>query len=326
MKKVILTILLATSIFILTGCKIVQKNEEPELTDNNVLLTIYTDTSSNDYQSLGNEYNKLNDNTGDLIKFVSNKDGVKVKLEYIDWDMNLKYHRGLEEEFNITTKSEEVYAFNANMQENTPNFRLVVEYENTKNIWYVVYNVKDKSSTIKIKGSSNWVAQDVDDTSNMIPFCISLAISGRLYGNDYLNYTSEEVWETIANILTMTYIDDQEDNIFIEEVELEKFIKVIFPNINGVPQLPKDKLFVHKEDEVYSIRKNNYGDLISYELVGCYKDEETDKWVVTVSVRNNDEDDEIGYTKVIYLKQNEKHDEMNPFDYHIINLDELWGV
>ena len=307
------------------------KKEEKNIAkeeEDNVLLTIYTDPLSSEYKVLGTQYEYLDQTEleGDLIKFISNKDGVKVRLQYIVWNTDLKCFMSYDEAFDISTKSGEIYAFNGIMAETIPSFRLIAEYKNMTYIWYLQQDGKDGKTVQTIESKNSWVAQDIYEDSNMIPICTALAVSARIYGDDYKNYTSEEFWETIASALTMTYTEHEDEYIIIEEWVLNAFIKTIFPDIEEAPKPPKDTTLMEEiENGIWSIRTCSYGDWISYELIGIYKDD-NNTWIMTVAVRNNDEDEEdISYCKVVYLEQNEKQGE-GPFEYHVTVVDDLYGV
>ena len=334
MKKTIsillILILLAGGLLVLTGCG-EQVEETTEIIEKKGLLTIYTDSESEEYKKLGNEYARLGmqyeeDYGANIIKIVANKEDVNVKLQYGDWDYEIDYFNVYEEHFDLDLEKGEVYGFEGELAEGIVEYRLVIEYRGVKNVWYLVYDGKEGKTTFTIEENS-YKAKELTADSNIMPICVSLALTSFMYGNDYEEFSVEEFCETIASSSTMMIPKDRwvGNRILIEEKELETIIKTMYPNPLEAPGYSDGDMVTYAPEGRYDYYYIKYWDInwMKYRVTDLKKDR-TGTWEVTVEIKTDDgamEEDRIETIyRTIYLEPNKVWDEESPFEYHIIGV------
>ena len=222
-------------------------NKEDDSGD--LLMTLYIDSASEDYQSLTGKIESINtgidpQTSASCFRFVSLKNGVKVRLEAIMWSPIVDDFEVTDTVFEISTEKDKIYEFDCYVTETIPDYRLVAEYGDMKAKYYLAmdgYEVVTKLLMVD-EGST---PEEITEDSAFYNLCVARAAS-KVYYEGFAEYNEPAVvWDTLAYAVTLNHAkmvgETEYDVISLTTWELESYMDSMYPEYKGnYPGIPEE--------------------------------------------------------------------------------------
>ncbi|MEE1138995.1 MAG: hypothetical protein U0M02_11015 [Acutalibacteraceae bacterium] len=221
-------------------------NKEDDSGD--LLMTLYMDCDSEDYQSLTGKIESINtgidpQNSAGCFRFISPKNGVNVRLEAIMWSPIVDAFEVTDTVFEISTEKGKIYEFDCYVTETIPDYRLVAEYGDMKAGYYLAmdgYEVVTKLLMVD-EGST---PEEITEDSAFYNLCVARAASKVYYEGFAEHNEPAVVWDTLAYAVTLNHAktvgETEYDVISLTTWELESYMGSIYPeykeNYPGIPE------------------------------------------------------------------------------------------
>lgn len=225
------------------------KGADKEDDGGDLLMTLFMDSASDDYQSLKGDIESIQtgidpQTSAGCFRFVSPKSGVKVRLEAIMWSSIVDEFEPKEKVFEIRTEKNKIYEFDCYVTETIPDYRIVAEYGEMKAEYYLAmdgYGVVTKLFMV----DENDEPEEITEDSAFYNLCVARAASGVFYNDRLRRYSSEVVWDTLAYAVTLNEFrmlgaEDYVNMIGLNDWEAEAYLTALYPTLEGrVPELPE---------------------------------------------------------------------------------------
>lgn len=212
-----------------------------KLSEGELMLTLYADRSSADYKSVKSKPKRIEtginpEADAGYFKFVSPVDGVKVKLEAIEWSPIVDGFEAVDTLFEVTAEKDKVYEFECYVTETIPDFRLVAECGEFSADYYMVvdgYEVVTKLLMLAQRFSPDEITQD----SAFYQLCVARAVSDVFYNDRLIRYEPEVVWNTLAYAVTlnefkMNGTEDYVNMIGLSDWEADAYFRTLYPSLD----------------------------------------------------------------------------------------------
>ena len=181
-----------------------------------LLMTLYMDCDSDDYQSLTGKIESINtgidpQTSAGCFRFVSPKNGVKVRLEAIMWSPIVDDFEVTETIFEISTEKDKIYEFDCYVTETIPDYRIVAEYGEMKATYYLAtdgYEVITKLLMV----DEGFTPEEITEDSAFYNLCVAHAVSDVFYNDRLTKYNPEVVYETMACAVTLNQFEKSHYN------------------------------------------------------------------------------------------------------------------
>lgn len=214
----------------------------------NLFITLYN-ADSDEYHGLKGKIETIDTGidgeygmTG--FRFVSPKNGVKVRLEAIMWSPIVDDFEVTENVFEITTEKNKIYEFDCYVTETIPDYRLVAEYGELKAEHYMAMDGREEVTKLEMKGEK-FVPEEITEDSAFYALCVARAVSDVYYNDRLVKYQPQVVWHTFAYAVTLNYAklngENLEETISVTDWEADAYLSALYPNFNGkYPDLPEE--------------------------------------------------------------------------------------
>lgn len=304
-----------------------KKGESKEEYDN-LLITLYADSESEDYKSLKGKTENIKtgidpESSSGCFKFVSQKNGVKVRLEAIMWSPIVDDFEVTDTVFEISTEKDKIYEFDCYVTETIPDYRLVAEYGEMKATYYLAmdgYEVVTKLLMV----DEGFTPEEITKDSAFYNLCVARAASDVYYEGFVEDDDPGVIWDTFAYAVTLNHAmingENYEDEIGLTEFEAKAYMDAMYYDYNfsgNYPELP-EKCNV----------KNSMGQYDRYDVTPClferfcvnefYGVDDNADGTLSVKIRIDDYRfegyAEFGYAVIV------KSDAGSPFGYVITDV------
>lgn len=222
-------------------------NKEDDSGD--LLMTLYIDSASEDYQSLTGKIESINtgidpQTSAGCFRFVSPKSGVKVRLEGIMWSPIVDDFEVTDTVFEISTEKDKIYEFDCYVTETIPDYRLVAEYGDMKAKYYLAMDGYEVVTKLLMVDEGNTPEEITDDTA-FYNLCVARAASKVYYEGFAENNDPAVVWDTVAYAVTLNHAktvgETEYDVISLTTWELESYADSMYPEYKGnYPEIPEE--------------------------------------------------------------------------------------
>ena len=222
-------------------------NKEDDSGD--LLMTLYMDCDSEDYQSLTGKIESINtgidpQTSAGCFRFVSPKNGVKVRLEAIMWSPIVDDFEVTDTVFEISTEKDKIYEFDCCVTETIPDFRLVAEYDGKITEYYMSMDGESVKNVIEMRGE-DFVPEEITEDSAFYQLCVARAASKIYYDGFAENDDPAVVWDTVAYAVTLNHAkmvgETYYDVISLTKWELESYMDSMYPEYKGnYPGIPEE--------------------------------------------------------------------------------------
>ena len=214
----------------------------------NLLITLYN-ADSDEYHGLKGKIETINTGidfdygmTG--FRFVSPKNGVKVRLEGIMWSPIVNDFETDTIVFEITTEKGKIYEFDCYLAETIPDFRLVAEYDGNISEYYMSIDGESVKNVIEMTGEE-FVPEEITEDSAFYQLCVARAASKVFYEGYVEHDDPAAVWDTIAYAVTLNHAkmvgETYYDVISLTTWELESYADSMYPEYKGnYPGIPEE--------------------------------------------------------------------------------------
>lgn len=304
------------------------KDGNKEADGDDLLMTLYIDSASEDYQSLKGKIETINtgidpQTSAGCFRFISPKNGVKVRLEAIMWSPIVDEFEVTETVFEISTEKGKIYEFDCYVTETIPDYRIVAEYGEMNADYYLAmdgYEVVTKLLMV----DKGFVPEEITEDSPFYSLCVARAASD-IYYEGFVEYDDPGViWDTFAYAVTLNHAmingENYEDEIELTEFEAKAYMDAMYYDYNfsgNYPELP-EKCNV----------KNSMGQYDRYDVTPClferfcvnefYGVDDNADGTLSVKIRIDDYRfegyAEFGYAVIV------KPDANSPFGYVITDV------
>ena len=303
--------------------KDVMKKED----DNELLITLYPEQDSNEFQNLTGKIKLIETSyfygaDAPSFRFVAPRDGVKVRLEVIRWSDLVNDFEPYDKDFEITTEKEKIYEFMCYRTETIPEYRLVAEYKNKKAEYYMVMDGFGVVNELQMVAEDGEFAEITEDSA-FYNLCVARAVSNVFYNDRFIKDIPEVVYETMAYAVSLNQFElegeDYINMIGLTQWEADVYLNAMYPSFKGKsPELPKDSSFVvahFSTGKKYLVTPQLFEKFCTTEFYGV---EENDDGTYSVKIRIDDYRTEpaieIGLAVIV------KPDANNPFGYVITDV------
>ncbi|MBQ7121782.1 MAG: hypothetical protein IJO03_05900, partial [Clostridia bacterium] len=149
-------------------------NKEDDSGD--LLMTLYIDSASEDYQSLTGKIESINtgidpQTSAGCFRFVSPKSGVTVRLEAIMWSPIVDDFEVTDTVFEISTEKDKIYEFDCYVTETIPDYRLVAEYGDMKAKYYLAMDGYEVVTKLLMVDEGN-TPEEITEDSAFYNLCV----------------------------------------------------------------------------------------------------------------------------------------------------------
>ena len=214
----------------------------------NLLITLYN-ADSDEYHALKGKIETFDTGidseygmTG--FRFVSPKNGVKVRLEGIMWSPIVNDFERDYTYLEITTEKDKIYEFDCCVTETIPDFRLVAEYAGNISEYYMSMDGESIKNVIEMTGE-DFVPEEITEDSAFYQLCVARAASKIYYDGFAENDDPAVVWDTVAYAVTLNHAkmvgETYYDVISVTTWELESYMDSMYPEYKGnYPEIPEE--------------------------------------------------------------------------------------
>ena len=214
-----------------------------------LLMTLYMDCDSDDYQSLTGKIESINtgidpQTSAGCFRFISPKNGVAVRLEAIMWSPIVDDFEVTDTVFEISTEKDKIYEFDCYVTETIPDYRLVAEYGDMKAKYYLAMDGYEVVTKLLMVDEGNTPEEITEDTA-FYQLCVARAASKIYYDGFAENDDPAVVWDTVAYAVTLNHAkmvgETDYDVISLTKWELESYIDSMYPELKGnYPEIPEE--------------------------------------------------------------------------------------
>ena len=222
-------------------------NKEDDSGD--LLMTLYMDCDSDDYQSLTGKIESINtgidpQTSAGCFRFVSPKNGVTVRLEAIMWSPIVDDFEVTDTVFEISTEKDKIYEFDCYVTETIPDYRLVAEYGDMKAKYYLAMDGYEVVTKLLMVDEGN-TPEEITEDSAIYNLCVARAASKVYYDGFAENDDPAVVWDTVAYAVTLNHAktvgETYYDVISLTTWELESYMESMYPGYKGnYPEIPEE--------------------------------------------------------------------------------------
>ncbi|MBQ9850896.1 MAG: hypothetical protein IJO36_09375 [Clostridia bacterium] len=222
-------------------------NKEDDSGD--LLMTLYIDSASEDYQSLTGKIESINtgidpQTSAGCFRFVSPKSGVTVRLEAIMWSPIVDDFEVSDTVFEISTEKDKIYEFDCYVTETIPDYRLVAEYGDMKAKYYLAMDGYEVVTKLLMVDEGN-TPEEITEDSAFYNLCVARAASKIFYDGFAENDDPAVVWDTVAYAVTLNHAktvgETEYDVISLTTWELEAYMDSMYPGLKGnYPEIPEE--------------------------------------------------------------------------------------
>lgn len=301
-------------------------NEEDDSSD--LLMTLYMDCDSEDYQSLTGKIESINtgidpQTSAGCFRFVSPKNGVEVKLEAIMWSPIVDDFEVTDTVFEISTEKDKIYEFDCYVTETIPDYRLVAEYGDMKARYYLAMDGYEVVTKLLMVDEGN-TPEEITEDSAFYNLCVARAVSDVFYNDRLIKYEPPVVWDTLAYAVTLNQFkmigeEDFINMIGLSEWEADAYFSTLYPTlIESNTELPEDGNVVaahFSTGEKYLVMPNLFERFSTNEFYGV---EDNGDGTYSVKIRIDDYRfegyEEYGLAVIV------KSDANSPFGYVITDV------
>lgn len=214
----------------------------------NLLITLYN-YDSDEYHDLKGKIETFDTGidseygmTG--FRFVSPKNGVKVRLEGIMWSPIVNDYECDCTYLEITTEKDKIYEFDCCVTETIPDFRLVAEYDGKTSEYYMSMDGESVKNVIEMTGEE-FVPEEITEDSAFYQLCVARAASKVYYEGFAENNDPAVVWDTVAYAVTLNHAkmvgETNYDVISLTTWELESYMDSMYPEYKrNYPEIPEE--------------------------------------------------------------------------------------
>ena len=217
-----------------------KKDNNKEDESGNLLLTLYN-ADSDEYHALQGKIEAIDTGieaeygmTG--FRFVSPKDGVRVRLEGIMWSPIVNNFECDYTYLEIETEKDKIYEFTAVMTETIPDFRLVAEYAEKKSTYYMAMDGESVQNIIEMT-AEDFIPEEITEDSAFYNLCVARAASKIFYDGFAEHNDPAVIWDTVAYAVTLNYAkmngENFDDYIGLTTWEIESYIDSMYPEYKG---------------------------------------------------------------------------------------------
>ena len=214
-----------------------------------LLMTLYMDCDSDDYQSLTGKIESINtgidpQTSAGCFRFVSPKNGVKVRLEAIMWSPIVDDFEVTDTVFEISTEKDKIYEFDCYVTETIPDYRLVAEYGDMKAKYYLAMDGYEVVTKLLMVDEGN-TSEEITEDSAFYNLCVARAAS-KVYYEGFAEHNDPAViWDTLAYAVTLNHAkmvgETEYDVISLTTWELESYADSMYPEYKGNhPEIPEE--------------------------------------------------------------------------------------
>ena len=222
-------------------------NKEDDSGD--LLMTLYIDSASEDYQSLTGKIESINtgidpQTSAGCFRFISPKNGVAVRLEAIMWSPIVDDFEVTDTVFEISTEKDKIYEFDCYVTETIPDYRLVAEYGDMKAKYYLAMDGYEVVTKLLMVDEGNTPEETTEDSA-FYQLCVARAASKIYYDGFAENDDPAVVWDTVAYAVTLNHAktvgETYYDVISLTTWELESYMDSMYPEYKGnYPGIPEE--------------------------------------------------------------------------------------
>ena len=222
-------------------------NKEDDSGD--LLMTLYIDSASEDYQSLTGKIESINtgidpQTSAGCFRFISPKNGVAVRLEAIMWSPIVDDFEVTDTVFEISTEKDKIYEFDCYVTETIPDYRIVAEYGDMKARYYLAMDGYEVVTKLLMVDEGN-TPEEITEDSAFYQLCVARAASKVYYDGFAENNDPAVVWDTLAYAITLNHAktvgETYYDVISVTTWELESYADSMYPEYKGnYPEIPEE--------------------------------------------------------------------------------------
>lgn len=345
-KKIVAVILCLAFLLSFTACGGDNDGETPPSTENkqndkdvvnkeeddrdNLLITLYPEDDSDEFQELAGKHEHIDTHInigeyGGSFRFVSAKNGVKVRLEEVVWSTTVSNFEPHNVVFEKSTEKGKIYEFECSRTETIPEYRLVAEYGEMRSEYYFVMDGFEVVTKLLMIDGAN-ANEEITEDSPIYNLCVARAVSDVFYNDRLIKYEPEVVYETMAYAVTLNHFEyngeDYINMIGLSPWEADAYLNAMYPTFKGkAPELPEASSFVgahFSTGEKYLVMPHNFENFSSNEFYGV---EENDDGTYSVKIGVNDyRAPEVEFDRQRGLAVIVKPDVNNPFGYVITDV------
>lgn len=221
-------------------------NKEDDI--GNLLITLYN-ADSDEYHALKGKIETVDTGidseygmTG--FRFVSPKNGVKVRLEGIMWSPIVNDFECDYTYLEITTEKDKIYEFDCCVTETIPDFRLVAEYNGKTSEYYMSMDGESVKNVIEMT-AEEFVPEEITEDSAFYNLCVARATSKIFYEGMVEHDDPAVVWDTLAYAVTLNHAktvgETYYDVISLTKWEFESYADSMYPEFKGnYPEIPEE--------------------------------------------------------------------------------------
>ena len=216
------------------------KGDNKEDDGGDLLMTLYMDCDSDDYRSLTGKIESINtgidpQSSAGCFRFVSPKNGVKVRLEAIMWSPIVDEFEVTDTVFEISTEKGRIYEFDCYVTETIPDYRLVAEYGDMKSKYYLAEDGYEVVTKLLMVDEGN-TPEEITEDSAFYNLCVARAISDVFYNDRFIKHEPPVVWDTLACAVTlnefkMNGTEDYVNMIGLSEWEADAYFSTLYPTL-----------------------------------------------------------------------------------------------
>lgn len=347
-KKVVALILCLTFLLSFTACGDKDGGETPSIAetttenkqndkdvvnmenDNDLLITLYPEQDSNEFQNLTGEIKLIETSyfygaDAPSFRFVASRDGVKVRLEVIRWSDLVNDFEPYDKDFEITTEKGKIYEFMCFRAETIPEYRLVAEYNGKKAEYNMVMDGFGVVNELQMVAEDGDMAEITEDSA-FYKLCVARAVSDVFYNDRLIKDVPEVVYETMAYAVTLNQFEvegeDYINMIGLTQWEADAYLNAMYPSFKGkAPELPEDSSFVaahFSTGKTYLVMPHAFEEFCTTEFYGV---EENGNGTYSVKIRVDDyRAPEVDFERQRGIAVIVKPDANNPFGYVITDV------
>lgn len=304
----------------------VDSNKDDENDD--LLITLYPEQDSEDFNNLKGKIKYIETELfygadAPTFRFVSARNGVKVKLEAIRWSPIVNDFEPYDKDFETTTEENKIYEFMCFRAETIPEYRLVAEYNGKKAEYYMAMDGKEVVTKLPMR-NEKFIPEEITTDTVFYNLCLARAVSELFYKDRTDKYSSDIVYETMAYAVTLNDFElegeDYINMIGLTSWEADAYLNAMYPTFKGkAPKLPDESSFVvaNTGREKYLVMPHAFERFSTNEFYGV-KDNEDGTYFVKIRV----DDFREGYQLEYCFDVTVKIDANNPFGYVITEVNQ----
>lgn len=304
------------------------KGNNKEDDSGDLLITLYNDSDSLDYQELTGKIEHISTgyeprSTAEYFRFVSPKNGVTVRVEGIMWSPIVDDFEVTNTFLEVKTEKDKIYEFECYVTETIPDYRIVAEYGEMKATYYLAtdgYEVVTKLLMV----DEGFTPEEITEDSVFYNLCVARAVSDVFYNDRLIKYEHPVVWDTVAYAVTLTEFkmngtEDYKNMLGLTEWEADAYFKALYPTLNESDiALPENESVVaahFSTGKKYLIQPHSFERFSTNEFYGV---EDNGDGTYSVKIRVDDYRfegyEEFGRAVIV------KTDANNPFGYVITDV------